>query len=228
MIILSPETVLNASALETRSLPKKIIGRVQILPRKAGFQTWARLVLEMQLIRYLVTLLPFLALILFSRDLALPVTQAPLAMLIVIGIVELKVLRLSKPARERLMSTAEADRIHDAFAFRAKAILRRFAARRAIAEGELRLVAEQSELARVRPLTFVSIQSADPSPHVVALTLEDRGILNGLFDDTLTERDLHRANLRRDDVINDVQIEAAGVSAHARLAAWIDTHAVEG
>lgn len=228
MIILSAETVLNPSALETRSLPKKIIGRVQILPRKAGFQTWGRLVLEMQLIRYLVTLLPFLALILFSRDLALPVTQAPLAMLVVIGIVELKVLRLSKHARERLMSTAEADRIHDAFAFRAKAMLRRIAARRAIADGELRLVAEQSELARVLPLTFISIQSADPSPHVVALALEDRDILRHLFDETLTERDLHRANLRQDNVVREVQIEAAGVSAHARLSAWIDTQAAEG
>lgn len=142
MILLSPETVLDPSALETRSLPKRIIGRVQIFPRKASLRTWARLVVEMQLVRYLVALLPFLALILFSRDLALPVTQAPLAMLVVIAIVELKVLRLSKPVRERLMSSAEADCIHDAFSFRAKALLRRIAARRGLAEGELRLVAE--------------------------------------------------------------------------------------
>lgn len=186
-----------------------------------------RLVVEMQLVRYLVALLPFLALILFSRDLALPVTQAPLAMLVVIAIVELKVLRLSKPVRERLMSSAEADCIHDAFSFRAKALLRRIAARRDLAEGELRLVAEQSELARVSPLTFVSVQSVSPAPHVVALSPDDREILQDLLDDALTERDLHSANLRCDDVVREVQIEAAGVSSHARLAAWMDTQARE-
>lgn len=228
MILLSPETVFNPSALDTRSLPKKIIGRVQILPRGAGTLTWMRLIFEMQLLRYLSALLPFLALILFSRDLVLPVTQAPLAMILVIAIVELKLLRLSQSARERLMSQDEADRIHDAFAFRAKALLRRIAARRGIEVGELRLVAEQSELARVAPLTFVSVQSADPSPHVVALAHEDCAVLSDLFDETLTERDLHRANLRVDNVIQDIRIEAEGVSAHARLAAWMDAQAVEG
>lgn len=181
----------------------------------------------MQLLRYLSALLPFLALILFSRDLALPVTQAPLAMILVIGIIELKVLRLSPAARERLMTEAEADRIHDAFAFRAKALLRQIAARQGIAEGELCLVAEQSELARVPPLTFISVQSAQPSPHLVDLKAADRDILNDLFDETLTERDLHRAGLRKDDVLHEVRIEAAGVSAHARLSAWMDAQPVE-
>ncbi|OAN76810.1 hypothetical protein A8B78_15075 [Jannaschia sp. EhC01] len=227
MIILSPETVLNPSVLETRSLPKKVIGRVQILPRGAALSTWIRLIFEVQFLRYLFALLPFLALILFSRDLALPVTQAPLAMILVIGVVELKVLRLSKPARERLMTQADADRIHDAFAFRAKALLRRIAARRGIAAGELRLLADQSELARVAPLTFVSIQSADPSPHIVALAPEDREILRGLFDESLSENDLQRANLRVDDALRDVRLDAEGVSAHARLAAWMDAQAVE-
>jgi hypothetical protein len=228
MIVLSPDTVLNAAALETRSLPKKVIGRVQILPRRAGLGTWARLVLEMQLVRYLSALLPFLAILLISRDYALPVTQAPLAMVLVIGVIELKVLRRSDASRARLMSQAEADRILDAFAFRAKALLRRIAARRGLASGELRLVAEQSELARVPPLTFVSVQSADPSPHVVALDAGDRAILAELFDDSLSERDLHRAQQRIDQAIRDVRIEAAGVSAHGRLAAWLDAQAAEG
>ncbi|MBY4891352.1 hypothetical protein KUL25_01085 [Rhodobacteraceae bacterium N5(2021)] len=125
------------------------------------------------------------------------------------------------------MTQADADRIHDAFAFRAKALLRRIAARRGIVAGELRLVADQSELARVAPLTFVSIQSADPSPHIVALAPEDREILRGLFDESLSEHDLHRANLRVDDALRDVRLDAEGVSAHARLAAWMDAQAVE-
>lgn len=227
MILLCPDTVLNASALDTRSLPKKIIGRVQIIPRRAGLRVWARLILEMQLVRYLSALLPFVAMILFSRDLALPVTQAPLAMILVIAVVELKVLRLSERGRERLMSQAEADRIHDAFAFRAKALLRRIAARRGVTEGELRLVAEQSELARVPPLTFVSVQSAEPSTHIVPLTFADREILAELFGAELSERDLHRANLRVDEPLREVQIEATGVSAHARLSAWMDAQTVE-
>lgn len=227
MILLSPETILNPSALETRSLPKKIIGRVQILPRQAGLATWLRLLLEMQVLRYLFALLPFLGLIFASRDFALPVTQAPLAMILLIAVIELKVLRLSQPARERLMTGAEADRIHDAFAFKAKAMLRRIAANHGMATGDLRLVAEQSELARVPPLTFISVQSSDPSPHVVALSPADREVLSDLFDETLSERDLHRANLRADDAIVEVRIEAGGVSAHTRLAAWIDAQPAE-
>ncbi len=227
MIVLCPQTVLNASALETRSLPKKVIGRVLIIPREAGIGTWARLVLEMQLFRYLTALLPFLAMILFSRDLALPVTQAPLVMFLVIALIEMKVLRRSDAARARLMPEAEADRIIDAFSFRAKGLLRRIAARRGIAAGDLRLVAEQSELARVPPLTYLSVQSADPSPHLVDLAPEDRAILADLFDADLSERDLHRAGQRKEQAIHEVRIEAAGVSAHARLAAWIDAQPVE-
>lgn len=228
MILLCSETVFNPSALETRSLPKKIIGRVQILPRSLGPLGWARLILEMQLVRYLTTLLPFLALILFSRDLALPVTQAPLAMILVIGVVELKVLRLSDAGRKRLMTQDAADRIHDAFAFRAKALLRRVAAMQGLAQGDLRLVVEQSELARVPPLTFVSVQCAEPAPHLLDLQSNHREILQELFDDTLTERDLHRANLRTDTAVREVQIAATGVSAHSRLAAWIDAELGKG
>lgn len=228
MIILCPETVFNAASLETRSLPKKIIGRVQIIPRSAGIGVWARLILEMQLVRYLSALVPFLAIILFSRDLALPVTQAPLVMVLVIAAVEMKVLRLSDKGRERLMTQAQADRIHDAFAFRAKALLRRIAAQRGLDVGVLRLVAEQSELARVPALTFVSVQSAEPQTHVVALTPRDRAVLADLFDAELSERDLHRANLRVDEAIREVRIEAASVSAHGRLTAWMDAQAAEG
>lgn len=105
--------------------------------------------------------------------------------------------------------------------------MRRIAARRGMAEGELRLIAEQSELARVPPLTFVSVQSAEPSSHVVPLTPEDRMILSELFDAELSERDLHCANLRVEEALREVRIEAAGVSAHARLAAWMHAQKME-
>jgi hypothetical protein len=55
------------------------------------------------------------------------------------------------------------------------------------------LVAEQSELARVTPLTLVSVQSAVPEPHVLDLDAEDRAILQDtLFDADLTEADAAR------------------------------------
>ncbi|MCU4652820.1 hypothetical protein N8I71_08245 [Roseibacterium sp. SDUM158016] len=223
MLIVAPDTIANAGVLETRSLPKKFLGRVQLVPRRGGIGLWARFILEMQLVRYLSALIPFMIIPFMSYDLALPVTQAPLAMLVVIALVELKVLRLSPRARERLMSEDEAARRVDAFAFRAKGALRRIAARKDLREGEIMLVLEQSELARVAPLTLVSVQTAIPEPHVVNLDAGDRAILDEmLFDADLTERMLHAANLRQDKVIREVKIETRGVSAHARLAAWME------
>lgn len=226
MLIVTRDTLLNPGILETRSLPKKFFGRVTVLPRGAGARLWLRLALEMQLLRYLGALMPFVAIPLLSRDLALPVTQAPLAMLIVIAVVELKVLRLSPAARARLLTEAEADRIHDAFDFRARAALRRIAARHGLAEGELRLVAEQSELARVPPLTLVSVQSDTPAPRLLDLDAGDRAALAAaLFDAELTERALLAANLRAETPIREVRLAATGVSAHARLAAVLDRRA---
>jgi hypothetical protein len=226
MLVVTRDTILNAGVLDTRSLPKKFFGRVQLVPRRAGPGLWLRLVLEMQLVRYFAALIPFVALALSSARMAAPVTQAPLAMVVVIGFVELKILRLSDRARERLMDDAEAARRLDGFAFRAKAVLRKIAARRAMAEGELALVVEQSELARVPPLTLVSVQTALPAAHLLDLDPEERRLLQDeLFAPDLTERMLRDANMRDGQMIREVRIEARGVSAHARLAAWIDKRA---
>jgi hypothetical protein len=223
MLVVAPDTIVNASVLETRSLPKKFLGRVQLIPRRGGAGLWLRFVVEMQFVRYMAALVPFMVIPFMSHDLALPVTQAPLAMLLVIAAVELKVLRLSDRARQRLMSEDEAARIVDAFTFRARQALRRIAARRGMAEGELALVLEQSELARVTPLTLVSVQSPSPGPHVLDLDADERAILRGvLFDAELTERMLHTANLREERFIREVKVAAESVSAHARLAAWMD------
>ncbi|MEJ6392040.1 hypothetical protein V8J82_02170 [Gymnodinialimonas sp. 2305UL16-5] len=227
MFIVSHKTLLNPGVLETRSLPKKFFGRVQLLPRKGRLGLWLRLIFEMQMVRYMGALLPFLVLPLMSRDLAQPVTQAPLAMLIVIAFVELKVLRLSEGARERLMSKPEAERIVDAFAFRAKTALRRLAARRELEVGQLVLVAEQSELARVAPLTLISIQTDTPRPQVMDLSEGDQAYLSDVFDETLTEKDLQNANLRLGISVQEVSIETKAISAHARLTAWMDRFAAE-
>ena len=222
MLIVSDTTIANARVLKTRALPKKFFGRVQLLPKGAGMRLWLRLIVEMQLVRYLSALLPFVAIPLMSRDLALPVTQAPLAMLVVIAFVEMKVLRLSKAGRARAVGEDEAARRLDALAFRARAALRQIAARHGIAEGELRLVVEQSELARIAPLTLVSVQCDQPAPRLLSLDAQDRAILAGLFDAALSERDLLAVNHREDRYIRDIAQEARAVSAHARLAAVLE------
>jgi hypothetical protein len=222
MLIVTEATIANSGVLETRSLPKKFFGRVQLVPKGAGPGLWLRLIVEIQLLRYLSALLPFVAFPLMSRDLALPVTQAPLAMLVVIAFFEMKVLRLSKAGRERAVDGDEADRRLDALAFRAKACLRRIAARHDLTEGQLRLVIEQSELARIPPLTLVSVQTDTPEPRLLSLDAEDRAGLADLFDADLTERDLLAVNHREDRYIRDIAQDARGVSAHARLAAFLE------
>jgi hypothetical protein len=225
MLIVSDTTISNRGVLETRSLPKKFLGRVQLVPRRGGFRLWLRMIVEIQILRYLSALLPFVAIPLLSRDLALPVTQAPLAMLIVIAFVEMKVLRLSKAGRARAVDADEAARRLDTLAFRARAALRRIAARHGLAEGELRLVIEQSELARIAPLTFVSVQTDRPGPRLLSLDDGDRAALADLFDADLTERDLLAVNHRDDLYIRDIAQETRAISAHARLAAALEKRA---
>lgn len=226
MLIVTKATISNSAVLETRSLPKRFFGRVLVLPRGASLGLWARILLEIQLLRYLATLMPFVLLVFVSGEVALTVSQAPIIMLFVIGVVEMRVLRMSRASRQRLVSADEAARRLDALAFRARACLRQIAARKGIMEGELHLVVEQSDFARVAPLTYVSVQSNLPEPHLLALDAEDRTILEqGLFDADLTERDLLAVNLREETYLRDIVQEARAVSSHARLAAWMDRKA---
>lgn len=223
MLILTNGTMWNPGALDTRSLPKKFLGRVLVVPVKAGPRTCARLLAEMSVLRFLVTLLPFVISPIPVRDLAVPVMQAPVLMVMLVLLVEMKVLRLTAKARERQVATDEAARRLDTLAFRGRSCLRRIAARHNLEEGTLRLVVEQSELARIPPLTLVSVQSDAPAPHVLRLDRDDRDLLTqGLFDDTLTERDLLAVNHRDNHYVREVSQEARAVSAHARLAAFLD------
>jgi hypothetical protein len=226
MLIVTQDTLINKGALETQSLPKKFLGRTLILPRRAGLRLWLRLIVEIQALRYLVTLMPFAAGPLFFRDLALPVMQAPALMLVVVALVELKVLRLSKSAQARAVSQDEAARRLDRLAFRSRACLRRIAARHDMVEGELRLVIEQSELARLPPLTLVSVQTVRPEPHLPPLDADDRAVLrDGLFDADFTERDLLAVNQRDDLYLREIAQEARAVSAQSRLTAFLEKRA---
>lgn len=220
MLIITKDTLANPGILDTVSLPRRFLGRVAVLPRGAGPGAWLRLTAEVQLLRYIAPLLPFVGIALVFRDLALPFTQAPLVMLIAIIIVEMRILRLSPSARARLLPPDEAARRLDALTFRARACLRKIAARRNLSQGRLHLVIEQSELARIPPLTLVSVQTDWPAPQVLHLDAEERALLaGGLFDADLSERDLLAANLQEDRYLRDIAQEARAVSAHARLAA---------
>lgn len=226
MLVVTEDTIANRGVLETRSLPKRFFGRVTLFPRKAPLGLRLRLLLEIQVLRYFGALAPFVLIPLIWRNTALPISQAPLVMLIAIAAVELRVLRLSKRARARAVPQDEAARRLDMLAFRARACLRRIAARQGIAAGELRLVIEQSELARVPALTLVSVQTETPEPRLLSLSDADVAILqDGLFDEVFTEAHLLAVNHREDRYLRDIAQEARAVSAHARLAAFLDQRA---
>jgi ribosomal protein L18 len=221
--ILSPETVWNPKALETGSVPRKVLDRIAFLPKGGGAALAARVIFENEPLRYFIALSPFVVAMFIWRDLALPISQAPVAMIIVIGFFEMKVLRVSAEKRKTLMDEDDAARVLDTLNFRARRVLTKLAAQRGQTSGELMLVVEQSELAHITPLTLVSVQTREGKPRILPLALEERDLIAAeLFGSEFTERLLHRANLREDVFLRSVSFDARGVSGHARLAALLD------
>ncbi len=224
VLILSPDTVWNPALLEFPTAPRKILERGIVLPRREF--TWglaARMVVELQLLRFLTALAPFVLVILIWPGLALPASQAPLIMLMVIAFVELRVLRPRRDRRDAITTEDDAARALDALNHRGRRLLAQLAAGRGMQDGTLFLVVEQSELARIPPLTLVSVQADRGRHRLLPLTPGERDALRaGLFDAEFTESQLLRANLREDVSMRSVTFDARGVSAHARLAALLD------
>ena len=218
----APSRVLNTAVLEITAPPRKFLGRgFGIVPRgtvtKAGF--W-RLVAEFQLLRYLVALTPFPVAMFVWPHLALPISQAPLLMFLLVYLVESRVLAIPREARKTLIGEVEAARALDTFRVRGAAILSRIAAGRGLFHGELHLAVEQSELARVAPLTVVSVQLSGPPAEVLDLTGGEIAMVEReLFAEGLDERLLHRVNLAQNVFLRSVAFDASTVSAHARLEA---------
>jgi len=229
LFVLSPETVWNPSALELRTAPRKVFEYIALLPRReVGWRLLARVIFENQFLRYMTALTPFVAAMFIWPEAALPISQAPIPMLIAIGFVEMRLLRIPRDKREGVTTEDDAARALDRLAFRGRRVLSAIAASRGLESGTLYLVVEQSEIARVPPLTVVSVQTDQGRDRLVALTAEERQIIrDGLFDAEFTERDLHRANLREDQPMRSVAFDVRGVSAHARLAAFLDKSAPE-
>jgi hypothetical protein len=220
MIVVTRDTVRNPAILEVRQLPRRFVDRVTVWPRGAGVGVVLRTLAEWQLLRYGAWLAPLVVVALIWRETALPLSQAPVLMVILVGWIELRVLRV--PAKRRAqMDRDAAARTVDLLTARGREVLTRIAAGRGLRSGALRLVVEQSPLRRLTPLTYVSIQADDP-PRVLDLDPEEVAFLRGaLFAGGLTERALHEANTAEDDFLREVELQARGISAHARLAATL-------
>jgi hypothetical protein len=134
-------------------------------------------------------------------------------------LIETRVLAIPSPEKRRaLIDPADAARGLDLLAVRGRRILAGIAAGRGLTEGALTLVVEQSGMARVAPLTIVSVQTAT-GPSYLDLDEGERAAIAELFADGLDERLLQRINLSEDRFVRTVAFEAKAVSAHARLAA---------
>lgn len=229
-IVLTPETVWNPAALEIGSAPRPLMDRIALLPRgEMDGATRLRVIFEKQFLRFTIALLPFVFAMLIWPDMALPIAQAPVPMLVVIGLVEMRVLRVPRHKRAEICDEATVGRALDGLNFAGRRMLSKIAAGRNLTCGELYLVVEQSELANVPPLTVISVQSGTGKNRLVALDAGERAKLReALFDKTITARDLHLANLREGVQTRTITYDARAVSGHARLAAALAKPAPEG
>ena len=220
MFILTHATLRNHAILKVRQLPRKFFGRVAVWPRgPLGAGTVLRLLIEFQAVRYVLTLLPLIAIGMNWNAMALPMAQAPILMIAMIWWVEMRFLRVPKSRRARLIEGSAADRGLDLLRVQARSALTKIAAARDMKRGQLHLVVEQSELWRFAPLTYVTVQSED-GPEVLCLSAHERAILHAtLFQPPLDEKKLQRINQSTGVFLRDISFDARGVSAHARLAA---------
>lgn len=220
MLIVTHSTLRNPAILKVRQLPRKFFGRVAVWPRgQIGFGRLMRLVIEFQAVRYVLSLSPLILIGLSWEATALPMAQAPILMVAMIWWVEMRFLRVPKSRRARLIEGAQAERGLDLLRVQGCNALSKIAAARGMKQGALHLVVEQSELWRLPPLTYVSVQSQD-GPEVLRLSTAERAILTQtLFQEPLTEKLLHRINQSQGVFLRDITFDARGVSAHARLAA---------
>ncbi len=220
MLILTHDTLRNPAILQVRQLPRKFFGRVTVRPKgSVGLRRRLRMIIEFQVVRYVLTLSPLIGVGVLYDFLALPIAQAPILMIALIWWVEMRLLRVPASRRATLIDPAAAERGLDLLKVEARDVLTRIAAGRDMRAGHLHLVVEQSELWHLTPLTYVTVQSED-GPEVLRLAPEERQIIQDrLFQGPLTEDLLQRINQSQNVFLRDISFDARAVSAHARLAA---------
>lgn len=224
MLIVTPDTVLNRGALAMKQVPRRFFGRAVLFPRRGGLRLWLRTIMELQAFRYTLPLLPFLIVGFTWQNTALALAQAPIFMVMLIGVTELRILRLSVKARAAIIAEADRDRALDLLRVRGRAILARIAAGRGMTGGMLHLVVEMSPLARIAPLAYVSVQVEElgARPAIMVLTPDERAMVGAaLFAAPLTEETLLKVTLQSGEALLQVSFDPAQVSAHARLSALI-------
>jgi hypothetical protein len=219
--VVTPSAVLRPGALDGRRAPRPLLpAGLALVPRGRPLGREARrLLFQHAIARYLAALLPFPIAMIIWPELALPISQAPLLMLILVLFIETSVISIGSPEKRRALAHRdEIARTGDLVLARARELLIRVAARRGLASGTLHLVVEQSGMARVPPFTLVSLQS--DTGEVLELDAEERALLAaGLFGDDLTERRLHVVGLATDTFMHATSLDVRTVSAHTRLAA---------
>lgn len=223
IFVLTQPNLANPASLEVRTLPKQIFHRsVTILPKGWPFhRVFWRLFFEHALTRYLIALTPFPAAMLIWPNLALPISQAPLLMLVVIYVFETYLLSIPKNRRPGLADEDTIARVLDQLRLRSTAALTDLATRRGIEAGEMHLVVEQSEIARVPPFTYVSVQhETSEGPAFLSLTVEEQSaVTEKLFDEEFTENMLRRVNFAQSTFLRNTVLDPKTISAHARMAA---------
>lgn len=219
MFIITRATLSNPAGLEFRQIPRRFLGLAPVWPRHADWRLKLRLVFEREPLRYVVALAPFALLALFWNDSALAISQAPALMVLVVYLVEMRLLRPSAAARAALLDAAERDRALDLLAARSRNLLTRIAAGRRMTQGALHLVIEQSELARVTPLTLVTVQWSE-GPAILDLTPDEIALIREtLFAPPLSEAAMQRLSLARNESLHSVALDLPSIPAHARMAA---------
>ena len=220
IVVLTPDRLLNPAVTQMTRVPMPVLDRGRlVLPRPAFGRAFLRCLLEHALVRYTLALSPFpLAMLLWPRF-ALPIAQAPLLMIVVVWLVETHVLSRPKEARQRLVDPDRRALGADRLRARGRAILAEIAAGRGMADGQLTLVVETSEMARIPPLTLVSVQvpgarRMEPLTGAEAALIEAR-----LFDGPPDERHWHRIAGAEGTHLLSVTLEARAVSARQRLRA---------
>ncbi|MFK7944861.1 MAG: hypothetical protein AB8B85_18400 [Paracoccaceae bacterium] len=221
--ILAPTTITQPARLKTKTVPRKQLSIGLTLYPTGGplNRLWWRVLIEKSLSRYVLALSPFPAILLAKPEWALGLSQAPLLMFGVVLYVESYVLTITDPdKRRRIVAPREAARVLDLLQVRGIAALTRIAAARGLTQGRLYLVVEQSGLLRVPPLTALSLQAEIPETGYLDLDDTEQALLRAeLFTDGLTEHDLRRANTAEHSYLRVITLDAATISAHARLAA---------
>lgn len=221
ILILSRETLLSPKSLVSRKVPRQVLSRGRLPIPRGSVRTalfW-RVLFELSFPRYVAALMPFLLAMAIWPEAAFGLAQAPLPMFLCVYLIETRVLAIPNKARRRaLIDPDDAASGLDLLQIRARQILTRIAAGRKLQEGTVHLVVEQSPMARVAPLTILSVQP-ETGASFLDLNAQERQTLETLFDDAFSERLLQRINLAENRFLRSVSLEARGVSAHARLAA---------